>query len=112
MPRFEPSGTEDQIVKRLRRGDGVQAIREELGCATHRVRKIAARHGIEVARAKPQARRSRADNRVLVLQADTPSISARPFIRLTLLLGWGEVLVTYPDDDDGVITIKKVKSCT
>ncbi len=104
---YEPSGTEDQIVTRLRRGVGIYAIREELGCAVQRVRKIAAAHGIEL---KPPVRRARMDDGEVTLQTDKMSEKRRPQVRLTLPLGWGAVLVKYPDSDDGVITIRKVKA--
>jgi hypothetical protein len=103
---YEPSGTEDQIVTRLRRGDGIYAIREELGCAPQRIRKIAAAHGIEIA---PIIRKSRCDNGEVTLKTDTPSPTRRPQVRLTLPVGWSAVRVIYPSDDGDVITVRRVQ---
>ena len=44
---MERSGTDEQIVVRLRRGDLVEHICNELGCGHMRVKKLAALHGIE-----------------------------------------------------------------
>lgn len=44
---MERSGTDEQIVARLRRGDLVESICKELGCGHMRVKKLAATHGIE-----------------------------------------------------------------
>lgn len=52
---------------------------------------------------------SKADNGEVTLKAQTTQ-RRRPNLRLTLPEGWAKVHVVFPTDDDGVITIKKVKS--
>jgi hypothetical protein len=44
---MERSGTDEQIVVRLQRGDLVESICNELGCGHMRVKRLAALHGIE-----------------------------------------------------------------
>jgi hypothetical protein len=100
----ERSGTDEQIESRIRRGDHVRAIRDELGCGNARINRVAARIGLDVKRVHKFAVM---DNGEVVLKAQTTQ-RRRPNLRLTLPEGWAKVHVVFPVDDDGVITIRKV----
>lgn len=103
MPRYERSGTDEQIAAQLRRGVNVLAIRKDLGCGSARIHKVAEAEGLTVTRAHVF---SRMDEGEVTLKAQTTS-RKRPSVRLTLPEGWTIVHVTYPDADDGVIIIRK-----
>ena len=102
----EISGTDAQIASRIRRGDHVRAIRDELGCGSHRINRVAEAEGLTVMRAH---RHARMDEGQITLKADTRK-RIRPNVRVTLPEGWTTVHLTYPDNDDGVIEIRKVKA--
>lgn len=102
----ERSGTDEQIESRIRRGDHVRAIRDELGCGSARINRVAERIGLDVKRVHKFAVM---DHGEVTLKAQTTQ-RRRPNLRLTLPEGWSKVHVVFPADDDGVITIKKVKS--
>lgn len=103
MPRYERSGTDEQIAKRLREGMPVLAIRKDLGCGSARIHAVAKAEGLTITRAHVF---SRMDDGEITLKAQTSS-RKRPCVRLTLPEGWTTVLVKFPDTDDGVITIRK-----
>lgn len=103
MPRYERSGTDEQIAAQLRRGVNVLAIRKDLGCGSARIHAVAKAEGLTVTRVHKPARM---DEGEVTLKAQTSS-RKRPNVRLTLPEGWTTVRVKFPDTDDGVITIRK-----
>lgn len=100
----ERSGTDEQIESRIRLGHHTRAIRDELGCGDARIRKVAAAHGLTVARAHTYARM---DDGQIVLKAQTTQ-RKRACIRVTLPEGWTTVHVTYPTSDVGEIIIRRI----
>lgn len=102
----EISGTDAQILTRLYRGDSFAAIRDELGCSNHRIRRLASERNIQTR--EPILRRHKGEQQVQ-RQARMRPTCVYPQMTLSLLEGWLDVIVDYPADDDGVITIRKVK---
>ena len=101
----ERSGTDEQIESRIRRGDHVRAIRDELGCGSARINRVAQRIGLDVKRVHKFAVM---DNGEVTLKAQTTQ-RKRPNIRLTLPEGWTKVHVVFPADDGDVITVRRVQ---
>jgi len=106
MSRYEVSGTDAQILTRLYRGDSFASIREELGCGNGRIRRLANERNIPVK--GPVLRRIGGAKTITRTSNRPPEGSTLPRLHLSLLVGWETVQIDYPDDDDGVITIRKV----
>lgn len=106
MSRYEVSGTDAQILTRLYRGDSFASIREELGCGNTRIRRLANERNIPV---KAPVLRRIGGAKFITRNSNKPPVgSTLPRLHVSLLVGWETVLIEYPDDNNGVITIRKV----
>lgn len=101
----EISGTDAQIASRIRRGD-MRTHDGQAFCFSHPV--DAMRPASELVADGAHMVYARMDEGQITLKADTRK-RIRPNVRVTLPDGWTTVHLTYPDNDDGVIMIRKVK---
>lgn len=103
----ERSGTDQQIADRIKRGDTVRAIRDELGCGGQRIKDVAKRYGLTMRAARRFVPGQRVLNRRGVVRAGCKMAQ----VHLALPEGWLDLVITYPlaGDSNGVIEIKRAK---
>ena len=101
----ERSGTDQQIIDRIKRGDTFHTIRDKLGYGGDRIKTLATRHGLPMRAARRMVPNQKILNRRGVVRAGCKLAQ----VHLALPEGWLDLVITYPDNDDGVIMIRKVK---
>lgn len=100
------SGTDHQILVRIKRGDSGASIVDELGCSYARIRAIAKAHGIERKTTGGAVARLSGEY-PLKTQHDPRRIT--PWVRVALPVGWA-VSVNYDGLGDEVIVLRRRES--
>lgn len=104
---MERSGTDAQIVARIRRGHTSTRIADELGCSFGRIARLAKAHGID---------RKRTGGAIAQLEGVRTGIVTRearrvtPWQRVPVPPGWTLTDIDYTDVDDDVIILRRKKT--
>lgn len=103
---MERSGTDAQILARVRRGDTSQAIVEELGCSFGRIRELAKRHRIP---RKTTGGAIAKTEGIRTVSVTTEAQRVTPWARVAVPPSWhGYVCeVDYTDVDEDVIVVRR-----
>lgn len=105
---MERSGTDAQILARIRRGDTSAAIVEELGCSFGRIRELAKRHRIP---RKTTGGAIAKTEGIRTVSVTTEARRVTPWARVAVPPSWrgGTCHVDYTDVDEDVIVIRRCR---